>query len=75
VKLQQAGQHFIWNFLLADVSMAILGIDFLWTHNLMVDSANCRRLRLPNHSGDEWPHSLSHHRSITANLEASLSVG
>ncbi len=42
VKLQLAGQHFTWNFLLADVSMAILGIDFLRTHNLMVDPANCR---------------------------------
>ena len=29
VKLQLAGQLFTWNFLLADVSMAILGIDFL----------------------------------------------
>jgi hypothetical protein len=42
VKLQLAGQHFTWNFLLADVSMAILGIDFLQTHNLMVDPSNCR---------------------------------
>ncbi len=42
MKLQLAGQHFTWNFLLADVSMAILGIDFLRAHNLMVDPANCR---------------------------------
>jgi hypothetical protein len=38
VKLQLAGQPFTLNFLFADVSMAILGIDFLWTHSLMVDS-------------------------------------
>jgi hypothetical protein len=42
VKLQLAGQHFTWNFLLADVSTAILGIDFLRAHNLTVDQANCR---------------------------------
>jgi hypothetical protein len=42
VKLQLAGHLFTWKFLLADVSMAILGIDFLWTHSLMVDLANCR---------------------------------
>jgi hypothetical protein len=42
VKLQLAGQHFTWNFLLADVSTAILGIDFLQAHNLTVDPANCR---------------------------------
>jgi len=42
VKLQLAGQHFTWNFLLADVSTAILGIDFLRAHNLTVDPANCR---------------------------------
>ncbi len=41
VKLQLAGQPFTWNFLLGDVSMAILGIAFLRTHNLMVDPANC----------------------------------
>ncbi len=41
VKLQLAGQHFTWKFLLADVSMAILGIDFLRAHNLMVDPAKC----------------------------------
>jgi hypothetical protein len=42
VKLQLAGQHFTWNFLLADVSTAILGVDFLRAHNLTVDPANCR---------------------------------
>jgi hypothetical protein len=42
VKLKLAGQHFTWNFLLADVSTAILGIDFLRAHNLSVDPANCR---------------------------------
>ena len=42
MKLKLAGQHFTWNFLLADVSTAILGIDFLRAHNLSVDPANCR---------------------------------
>ncbi len=42
MKLQLAGQHFTWNFLQADVSTAILGIDFLRAHNLTVDPANCR---------------------------------
>jgi hypothetical protein len=42
VKLQLAGHNFTWKFLLADISMAILGIDFLQTHGLMVDPANCR---------------------------------
>jgi hypothetical protein len=39
-----AGQswNFTWNFLLADVSTAILGIDFLRANNLTVDPANCR---------------------------------
>jgi hypothetical protein len=42
VKLQLACQPFTLNFLLADVSMAILGIEFVRTHSLMVDPANCR---------------------------------
>jgi hypothetical protein len=42
VKLQLAGHLFTWKFLLADVSMVILGIDFLRTYSLMVDPANCR---------------------------------
>ncbi len=42
MKLKLAGQHFTWSFLLADVSTAILGIDFLRAHNLTVDPANCR---------------------------------
>ncbi len=42
VKLKLAGQRFTWNFLLADFSTAILGIDFLRAHNLSVDPANCR---------------------------------
>jgi hypothetical protein len=42
LKLQLASQHFTWTFLLADVPMAILGMDFLWAHNLMLDPANCR---------------------------------
>ncbi len=42
VKLKLAGQHFSWSFLIADVSTAILGIDFLRAHNLMVYPANCR---------------------------------
>ncbi len=42
VKLQLATQHFNGKILLADVSMAILGIDFLRAHNLMVDPAKCR---------------------------------
>ncbi len=80
VKLQLACQYFTWYFLLADVSMAISGIDFLRTHNLIVDPANCRLVQaggrvFPNHCGDERPHSLSHHRSITAELEASLGSG
>ncbi len=41
MKLKLAGQHFTWSFLLADVSTAILGIDFLRAHNLSVDPANC----------------------------------
>ncbi len=42
MKLQLVGHLFAWKFLLADVSLAILGIDYLWTHSLMVDPANCR---------------------------------
>jgi hypothetical protein len=42
VKLKLADQHFTWSFLLADISTAILGIDFLRAHNLTVDPANCR---------------------------------
>jgi hypothetical protein len=34
-----------------------------------------RRPRHPNNAGDERPHSFSHRRSITADLEASLSGG
>ena len=42
VKLKLAGQHFTWKFLLAAVSTAILGIDFLRAHSMSVDPANCR---------------------------------
>ncbi len=49
VKLQLAGQHFTWNFLLADVSTAILGIDLLRAHNLTVDPANCRLVKAAGH--------------------------
>jgi hypothetical protein len=42
MKLQLAGQTFTWKFFLADVSMAVLGIDFLRTHGLKVDATNCR---------------------------------
>ena len=45
VKLKLAGQHFTWSFLLADVSTAILGIDFLRAHKLTVDPANCRLIQ------------------------------
>ncbi len=40
VKLKLAGQHFTWKFLLADVSTAILGIDFLRAHSLSVAASS-----------------------------------
>jgi hypothetical protein len=49
VKLKLAGQHFTWNFLLIDVSTGILGIDFLQSHNLMGDPANCWLVQAGGH--------------------------
>ncbi len=49
VKLKLASQHFTWSFLLADVSTAILGIDFLRAHKLTVDPANCRLIQSGGH--------------------------
>ncbi len=49
MKLQLAGQHFTWSFLLADVSTAIRGIEFLGAHNLTLDPANCRLVQAGGH--------------------------
>ncbi len=39
VQLDFRGRRFEWTFLLADVSFAIIGVDFLSSHNLLVDHA------------------------------------
>jgi hypothetical protein len=42
VQLDFHGCRFEWTFLLADVSFAIIGVDFLRSHKLLVDpAANC----------------------------------
>jgi hypothetical protein len=80
VKLQLAGQHFQWNFLLADVSHSHFGYRFFADSQPDGGSSQLQvgpggQPRLPNHGGDGRPHSLSHHRSITADPEASLGGG
>ena len=42
--LQFGSRQFDWNFLLADISMPILGADFLCKHCLLVDVAGSRLL-------------------------------
>ena len=42
--LQFGSRRFEWNFLLANVSMPILGADFLHEHRLLVDVAGARLL-------------------------------
>ncbi len=44
IALQFGSRRFDWNFLLADVSMPILGSDFLRHHHLLVDVASARLL-------------------------------
>ena len=44
IALQFGPRRFDWNFLLADVSMPILGSDFLRHHHLLVDVAGSRLL-------------------------------
>ena len=39
VQLDFHGRRFEWTFLLADVSFAIIGVDFLRSHKLLVDPA------------------------------------
>ena len=44
IALQFGPRRFDWTFLLADVSMHILGSDFLSHHHLLVDVAGARLL-------------------------------
>ncbi len=44
IALQFGPRRFDWTFLLADVSMPILGSDFLRHHHLLVDVARARLL-------------------------------
>ena len=44
IPLQFGARRLEWNFLLADVSMPILGSDFLRHHHLLVDIAGARLL-------------------------------
>ncbi len=42
VQLDFHGRRFEWTFLLADVTLAIIGVDFLRSHKLLVDPAATR---------------------------------
>ena len=67
VKLQLAGHLFTWKFLLAGVSMVILGIDFLWTHSLTVGPGTCWRVQA---SGRAFPAT-----AVTSGPTASVITG
>ena len=41
-RLSFAGSTYKWDFIVADVSIPIIGADFLASFNLLVDVANCR---------------------------------
>jgi len=55
--------------------MAILGISQPDGGSSQLQVGAGRRPRLCIHGGDEGPHSLSHHGSFTADLNASLGGG
>ena len=38
------GRRFTWDFLLADVALPIIGVDFLWRFGLLVDLGEMRLL-------------------------------
>jgi len=67
VKLQLAGHLFTWKFLLAGVSMVILGIDFLRTRSLTVGPGTCWRVQA---SGRVFPAT-----AVTSGPTASVITG